>query len=87
MLLVSASLSDLFFGVLGSPASFWLVGVFLFLVVSLCTFFLVYLWLFLYRGLASSLPVSPVLALPLGLGRALFCLGRISGSLRDRVLP
>ena len=38
------------------------------------------------RFLASSLPVPHVLGFPVGLW-ALFCLGRISGSLRDRVLP
>ena len=38
------------------------------------------------RFLASSLPVPHVLGLPVGLW-ALFCLGRISGSHRDGVLP
>ena len=38
------------------------------------------------RFLASSLPLPHVLGFPVGLW-ALFCLGRISGSLRDGVLP
>ena len=62
---------------LSSPGStssciyFLLLGVFPFQVVPppplLCSFFLPSLWLFLSRGLVSSLPLSPVLELPLAL--------------------
>ena len=40
---------------------------FCFRVVLLCSFFLFSLWLFLSRGLVSSLPLSPILELPLAL--------------------
>ena len=53
----------------------------------LCSFFLTSLCLFLSRGLVSSLPLSPVLELPLALEGLSLLTRSISGSLHDGVLP